>query len=117
MENNNNFRRSALDYRVLHSDSMTKVIEDIQEKMASATDNMILQQLNEFISRGLIVVEVTQPVLVRSADAASVQLCQGIRLVLKDQEYIEQLERQNATLKEHLDNIKQSVSLTFQVKK
>jgi len=110
----NNYRRSALDWNALHSGSMAKVIEDIQTKMAKATDNMILQQLNEFISRGLIVVETVQPMMVREADSNKITIRQSVRLVLKDQEYIQTLENRVIELEAALAS---SIATTSPVRK
>jgi hypothetical protein len=65
---------------------------EIAEKAAKQTESMILQQLNDFISRGLIAVQQTVPQFVRSFDSDVVEIRQSVTLVLKDKEYIEKLE-------------------------
>lgn len=79
--------------------SMDNLVREVSTNMAKAQDQMILQQLNEFISRGLIEVRVTQPMLVRDQDSTVIKLSQAVQLVLKDQEYIENLEKENQKLK------------------
>lgn len=103
-----NTRTTVVKYDALsQSDSVDKMMADLQDKMASATDNMILQQLNEFVSRGLIAVETSNPVLIKSTRSEDIKVCQSVRLVLKDKEYIKRLEIQNEKLQEQLDKIKQ----------
>lgn len=93
--------------------TMENMMSELHKVVAESTENAIMEQLNEFISRDLIVVEISQPILVRDPMSTKVQVRQQCRLVLKDKEYIEKLERENKTLKEHLNKIKESVSLTF----
>lgn len=75
-----------------------------------------MEQLNEFISRGLIIVELTQPTFVHSPDSTKVEIRQSCKLVLKDQEYIQDLERENKALKEQHDKIREAASLIFSEK-
>lgn len=78
------------------------------KEISKQKEKIILDQLNERISRNLLVVE-TQPVLIHNIDPDTrepkVELKQQVRLVLKDQEYIEKLENENRELKENLDRI------------
>lgn len=77
------------------------------------TESIILSQLNELISRGLLVIESTQPVLVADYDLYhngtfnrdkpyNIRLQQMVKLKLKDQEYIEKLEKENEELKKQV---------------
>lgn len=68
------------------------IASEIADKVAKATEQSILQQLNDFISRGLIEVQQTVPQFVRSFDSDVVEIRQSVTLVLKDKEYIEMLE-------------------------
>lgn len=69
---------------------------DLVKKMSKEQDNQILKQLNEFISRGLIEVEITNPTFVMDYDSSELKVSQSVRLVLKDQAYVESLEKQLA---------------------
>jgi hypothetical protein len=72
--------------------SVQQVISDIWNKYTKRKEKTVIEQLNEFISRGLIVVEESSPILVRQSDSSAVVLCNTVELKLKDQEYIHQLE-------------------------
>lgn len=72
---------------------------DVAENVTRATETAISEQLNEFISRGLITLEFTQPILVRSEMSSKIEIRQQCRLLLKDQEYILKLEEENKALK------------------
>ena len=69
-------------------------------------ENLILAQLNDFISRGLLVIEQGPMSLVRALDSDKIELRQEIKLTLKDKEYIQKLEAENAELKKSLEFIK-----------
>jgi hypothetical protein len=76
----------------LNLTSAANMATEIADKVAKATEQSILQQLNDFISRGLIEVQQTVPQFVRSFDSDVVEIRQSVTLVLKDKEYIEKLE-------------------------
>lgn len=79
---------------------------EIATKSAHATEACILAQLNDFISRGLIDIEATQPVLVMDALTNEVQVRRTVKLHLRDKAYIERLEKENAELKQFKETIK-----------
>lgn len=84
--------------------------KELAKESAKQTESIILEQLNDFISRGLIIIEKTQPVLTTEIDQNNnyqVRLNQSCRLVLKDKEYIEKLEKENQELKELISKIKE----------
>ena len=64
----------------------------LAKEVAKATESRILEQLNEFVSRGLIVIEQGPVTFVRTVHDDKIELRQTINLKLKDQEYIEMLE-------------------------
>lgn len=66
----------------------------------------ILSQLNDFISRDLIVVEEGPTTMVRDPLSSKIEIRTSVRLVLKDKEYIEELERENKELKELIEKLK-----------
>lgn len=81
-------------------------VNDILQDLARQKDQLIIDQLGDLLQRGLLVIESTQPVLVESYDPShnknKIELKQSVKLVLKDKEYIERLEKENAELKAQL---------------
>lgn len=87
-----------------------KVAMDIAKAAAENTQNEILNQLNDFISRGLISLEVTEPfLLIQDHDSNRVTMAQKINLVLKDKEYILKLEEENEQLRATILKIKEAL--------
>jgi len=82
---------------------LAKELARVQNKQI---DESILGQLNDLISRGLLVVEQKSPVLVQDSGSSQIRITTFIRLKLKDQEYIEKLELENKELKKDVDAIK-----------
>lgn len=80
-------------------------MKDVIIKTAKAKDSAILAQLNEFISRGLIIVEEGETMLSRQQGSDEIYATQSIVLKLKDQEYIERLENENKLLRVTLDSV------------
>lgn len=79
---------------------------DIAAHIAKETESLILAQLNEHISRGLIVIEQTQPQFVSHADNPNkVDIRMSVRFKLKEQEYVEKLEK---NLKIAVETLEQS---------
>lgn len=94
----------------MHHEQLNKIIANAAQKAAEQKEKIILEQLNELISRGLLVVYETQPMLVQTlrdplSPEPRVEIVSAIKLVLKDQEYIEKLEAENKDLKEKLNSI------------
>lgn len=87
--------------------------KDIVQKIAKETEKSILGQLNELVKRGLLEVQTTGPTLVQRQDTFNgeyiIDVVQSVNLVLKDQEYIEQLEKENKELKEIIEKIKKVI--------
>jgi hypothetical protein len=63
------------------------------------TERLILDQLNDFISRGLIEIEMGPMTLVNSQISTQVEMRQTVQLRLKDREYIKKLEQDNEALR------------------
>lgn len=78
-------------------------VNDVLQDLARQKDQLIVDQLGDLLERGLLVVEQTQPVLVQSYDKNKIELKQSVRLVLKDKEYIERLEKENIELKSQVE--------------
>ncbi len=93
--------------------SMQKEINEMASEVAKHTENMILEQLNELISRGLLIVE-KGPMSLTTCDSHfsdirdpyKIKVSQIVRLVLKDREYIERLEKENAQMRGVFEAIK-----------
>jgi len=81
-------------------------MEDVIPEIERQKEALLLEQLNELVKRNLLVIEQTQPILVRDECSDGVVLRQSVRLVLKDQEYIQQLEKENKELKEYKEKVK-----------
>jgi len=103
-----NFIRTPIDSRDLLT-TASSMIENIHRKMSEGQESMILHQLNDFIGRGLIVIESESPVLIRDELSDQVAVRQAIRLALKDQEYIQKLETENAELKAKIDTFNEAI--------
>lgn len=88
-------------------------INSIVKDLARQSETIILDQLNEFISRGLIVVHRGPMNLVQDHYTDKVTIQSSVKLVLKDQEYIEQLEKENKALKEQIERTNQIIRNAF----
>jgi|688.fasta_scaffold1176304_1 hypothetical protein len=74
----------------------------VAEETARQTEMAILGQLNDFISRNLIEVHTSELRLGFNPEVNRVEISRNVQLVLKDKEYIEKLEKENAELKQRL---------------
>lgn len=74
--------------------------ETVVDRICKKNEELILEQLNDFVRRGLISIECGPMSLVRDLDQDKISISQTVRLVLKDKEYIEKLELENSQLKE-----------------
>ena len=88
---------------------MNDVIKDFTLQIAAKEQAVIIEQLNELISRGIIVVERTMPQHQLSMDPNSdkyiLQYTSAIRLVPKEFEYIKKLEAENKDLNQKLETL------------
>ena len=88
-------------------DTLTKVAMDIQAQV----EFNILSQLNELISRGLLIVEkgpmiITEiPPKTNLHDFPQLQVSQSVNIKVRDQEYIMKLEKENKEMREILDRL------------
>lgn len=87
--------------------STQSIVHEIARDIHIATENAILDQLNDFVDRGLIAIEITNPILVQDPFSNKVLIKQQVKLTLKDKEYIEKLEKENQNLKDILSKIKE----------
>lgn len=82
-----------------------KYTKQLSKQVAKSTESAILEQLDELVSRNLLVIEQQQPVLVRSSNSGTMEVQSSVRVLLKDQEYIEKLEKENKELQEKLSKV------------
>lgn len=107
------YKTFSLSRELYAVNSMTKITESLVKQISEHAEQTILDQLNEFISRGLIVAEIEQPVIVQSylapdQDAIKINVARKVVLKLKDQEYIERLEDKIQGLEQQLNQIKEN---------
>lgn len=81
--------------------------QDMVGDLLKQQERYILEQLSELVSRGLIAIESTQPVLTQryspETSKTEIFLEQAIKLVPKEKEYIEELEARIEELEGKLD--------------
>jgi CO dehydrogenase/acetyl-CoA synthase gamma subunit (corrinoid Fe-S protein) len=85
-------------FDLMKENPLSSVCKEAFKEAAKQTESELMSQLNELIKRGLLVVEETQPLLVKAFESAEhhgyeVRMERGVRLVLKDQEYVQSLEK------------------------
>lgn len=93
-------------------ESAENFIQKFSKDIIKSTENLFLDQLNEFVSRGLIIVEITEPVLCQSVTTDKIEIRQSCRLLLKDQEYIKKLEAENSALLKQLNKIQEAITVS-----
>lgn len=90
----------------------TTTMSDLSREVSKHTESLILEQLNDFVSRGLIILEMGPMSFVQEPDYSTpvknyrIKIVQTCRLVLKDKEYIESLEKEIKDLKENLTRVR-----------
>lgn len=92
---------------------MSTNLKVMADEIYKQTEALILEQLNELISRGLLVIEKGPMSLTtydshfsNVGDPHKIKVSQTVKLKLKDQEYIERLEKENVDLRAILRSIK-----------
>lgn len=81
---------------------------EIIKDLAAQQERIILEQLDGLVEKGLLVIEQAQPVLIKNSHSNKIEVSQKIRLALRDKEYIERLEKENAELKRRLEMIERA---------
>lgn len=89
-----------MSYRTLQS------AEDVARIIAEQTEAKILEQLEDFVKRDLIELEVSDVAIVQNPFSAKLEVRRNVSLRLKDREYIERLEKENADFKKALEHLK-----------
>ena len=77
-------------------------LKDIIQRSMRITDYNSAEQLNELVSKGLLVIELGEPIIVHDEHSSKVEIKRSVKINLKDKEYIESLEKENAKLKEQI---------------
>lgn len=96
--------------------SLDEKITEITREVISQRDAIIFEQLQELISRGLLEIREEEPVMIRvEADFQNpgrdrIMLKQRVKLILKNQEYVEKLEAENKQLKERIARIEGAIN-------
>lgn len=78
-------------------------------EIAKQKEALLLKQLNWLISRGLLVIEEGPMQVLRRVDSDTIELQQEIELKVKDAEYIEKLELENADLRKKVEAIEAAI--------
>ena len=86
-------------------ESLTEILDDLGKQKEA----IILDQLGDMLKRGLLIVESTQPVLIKDEFSDKITLKQSIRLTLRDKEYIEKLEKENAEYKDLIERLNKAL--------
>lgn len=85
-------------------------ISEIAMDIAKQKENLILESLGDLVTKGLLIIEQTEPVVVGQWNYEQgkyiVSLKQKINLALKDKEYIQKLEKENQELRNQINTIK-----------
>lgn len=77
--------------------------------MGLAQENALTADLNRLVKEGLLTIEQSVPVIVREPMSTTIRVMGSVRLVLREQEYIERLERENKELRDIIDGVKTSL--------
>lgn len=96
---------------MLSVNSLRDYISEALKHSNEQKEAIIRAQLNELLERGLLEIQQQEPILVQHPDSNQVEIRQAVKLVLKDHNYIEQLEEENAKLKEDLTKIKELLNV------
>lgn len=83
-------------------------------EVSKQTEDIILEQLNDFVSRGLIVLKMGPMTLTHDQMSNKINVSQSCTLVLKDKEYIEKLEKENIELKAQLNTISKTIMQQYE---
>lgn len=89
--------------------TISNLATQIARDAAKATETFILEQLNDFVSRGLIELRMGPQVITQDMYSSKLNIAQTVSLVLKDKEYIEKLENENKELKDLIKKMKEVV--------
>lgn len=83
-----------------------KLAQTLMHKSAQAREEAILAQLNDLIQKGILVLKTNGSSFYRASDSNELIYKEQILVELKDREYIEKLEKENAEMRAYIDGIK-----------
>jgi hypothetical protein len=74
-------------------------VRRLSDSVHTGIEQNVIRQLNDFIKRDLIVLQMGPMTMVRCENTDEIEVRQSVELLLKDREYIEKLEAEIETLK------------------
>lgn len=83
------------------------LVSKVAEELNKNTENAVLEELNELVSRGILVLHRGPTVVVQDPFSNKIEIRQKVRVVLSNQEYVERLESENKKMKNILDLVNQ----------
>lgn len=100
----------------MYFEDQNKFIQKAIEESAKKKESIILEQLGDLVKKGLLIIEESQPMIVKTREAGEekFEMRFMIRLVLKDKDYISKLERENTFLRDKINAIESAFSRTLQ---
>lgn len=93
-----------------------QMINTALKDIAKQQESIILAQLNDFVSRGLILIEQGPMQIVQDEYSDKLVLKSSVRLILKDKEYIEKLEKINIDLKDLIQRMQDAAKSISEVR-
>lgn len=86
-------------------DFLSDELKRAQKTLMLDEEKILLEQLQDLLKRGLLVVYKQQPILTSEGD--TLKISQGIYLTLQNIEYVKNLEAENIKLKANLSRIQE----------
>ncbi len=83
----------------------TNSIESTFNKAVKYRDSVILKELNDLIEKGILEVELSEMKFMHAPNTAQIELRQICKIVLKEREYIERLEKDVKRYKDRYNEI------------
>ncbi len=94
---------------MISNNHMSQMVSEVSTEIARHQEARILEQLNDFVSRGLIKIEFGPTQFFRDQFSDKIQISQSVNLRLKDREYVEALEKEVAELRSLIAKIKGAI--------
>ena len=92
--------------RDMMSETASELIFKTANGLAKQREQLLNNQLNDFISRGLITIKTEGPIFVQSSDQNTIEIRETVTLELLDKEYIQKLENELIELRELVTKMK-----------
>lgn len=91
---------------------MERTMDELAKKLNESHEREISKQLNDLVSRGIIIVESTQPIIIQELNPATgrteLKVSQAVRLVSKEHEYIKKIESELDWYKSRFESLRDS---------